>query len=153
MFGKADPYVRATLGNQVVRSQTINNNQVNQPSLSTENVSFQLFRTLSGIGNQVLRLTPLLRGTFSSRWESNQNFHWKTIFLQVFDDDLGKDDLLGRTILDTRLIVRERWPVNICQQFEFFFVANFVFSWHHPRQTKSDLSISVKNMTNTRQTF
>ena len=28
MFGKADPYVRATLGNQVVRSQTINNNQV-----------------------------------------------------------------------------------------------------------------------------
>ena len=28
MFGKADPYVRATLANQVVRSQTINNNQV-----------------------------------------------------------------------------------------------------------------------------
>ena len=28
MFGKADPYVRATLGNQVIRSQTINNNQV-----------------------------------------------------------------------------------------------------------------------------
>ena len=27
---------------------------------------------------------------------------------QVFDDDLGKDDLLGRAILDTRLIVRER---------------------------------------------
>ena len=28
MFGKADPYVRATLGSQVTRSQTINNNQV-----------------------------------------------------------------------------------------------------------------------------
>ena len=28
MFGKADPYVRAKLANQVVRSQTINNNQV-----------------------------------------------------------------------------------------------------------------------------
>ena len=28
----------------------------------------------------------------------------------MFDDDLGKDDLLGRAILDTRLIVRERCP-------------------------------------------
>ena len=36
MFGKADPYVRATLANQVVRSQTINNNQVH--SLVTKNI-------------------------------------------------------------------------------------------------------------------
>ena len=36
MFGKADPYVRATLANQVVRSQTINNNQVH--SLVTNNI-------------------------------------------------------------------------------------------------------------------
>ena len=34
---------------------------------------------------------------------------WITIvFFQVFDDDLGKDDLLGKALLDTRMIVKER---------------------------------------------
>ena len=36
MFGQADPYVRATLANQVVRSMTINNNQVH--SLAINNI-------------------------------------------------------------------------------------------------------------------
>ena len=36
--------------------------------------------------------------------EPGKRFDW-----QVFDDDLGKDDLLGRALMDTRLIVKERW--------------------------------------------
>ena len=57
MFGKADPYVRATLGNQVVRSQTINNNQVAvfHPIIPTVDIiSFLICRIQSGIGNRVL---------------------------------------------------------------------------------------------------
>ena len=39
---------------------------------------------------------------------SMKNNLGKCLLWQVFDDDMGKDDLLGRALLDTRMIVRER---------------------------------------------
>jgi len=97
MFGKADPYVRATLGSQVTRSQTINNNQ--NPEWNWE--------------------SSLMVDSSSPRY----------ILFEVFDDDMGKDDLLGRALLDTRMIVRERslldkWvPLESCKSGEILLSA------------------------------
>ena len=46
MFGKADPYVQATLANQVVRSQTINNNQV-ASQLTITRCNFSKLRSIN----------------------------------------------------------------------------------------------------------
>merc|ERR1739838_964049 len=68
MFGKADPYVKMTLGKQEARSATVKNNH-----------------------------SP--EWNFKSTFDVSQNTK-EDIIIAVFDDDFGKDDSLGSTILD-----------------------------------------------------
>merc|ERR1712055_1037248 len=65
MFGKADPYVKITLGKQKAKSATVKNDY--NPEWN-----------------------------FKASFDVDQNVN-ETIHIDVFDDDLGKDDYLGNT--------------------------------------------------------
>ena len=90
IFGKADPYVLVTFGPTKSRSKTINNNQACFGQLIPLNISFAQnpcwdWETELTVDN------PSLAGH---------------ILLEVFDDDIGKDDLLGVVAIPTADILR-----------------------------------------------
>ena len=75
MFGKADPYVKLTLGKQKAKSATVKNNH--NPEWN-----------------------------FESKFDVDQSTA-ENIIVSVLDDDLGKDDSLGNTLLNIGSIQKQ----------------------------------------------
>merc|ERR1739838_980044 len=100
MFGKADPYVKITLGKQEARSATVKNNH-----------------------------SP--EWNFKSTFDVSQNTK-EDIIIAVFDDDFGKDDSLGSTILDLSKVqehqqLLNQWiPLEKCKSGEVLLSAEFI---------------------------
>merc|ERR1711892_1269306 len=99
-FGKADPYVKITLGKQKAKSATVKNNH--NPEWN-----------------------------FKATFDVDQNTK-EGINIAVFDEDFGKDDSLGSTILDiskvqehTKLL--NHWiPLEKCKSGEVLLSAEFI---------------------------
>merc|ERR1712128_258101 len=99
-FGKADPYVNMTLGEQKAKSATVKNNH--NPEWN-----------------------------FKATFDVDQNTK-EGINIAVFDEDFGKDDSLGSTILDiskvqehTKLL--NHWiPLEKCKSGEVLLSAEFI---------------------------
>merc|ERR1712123_480749 len=100
MFGKADPYVKMTLGKQKAKSATVKNNH--NPEWN-----------------------------FKSTFDVDQNTT-EGIKISVFDDDFGKDDSLGSTILDLNKVqehqqLLNQWiPLEKCKSGEVLLSAEFI---------------------------
>merc|ERR1739838_492616 len=100
MLGKADPYVKITLGKQKARSGTVKNNH--NPEWN--------FKTI---------------------FDVDQNTS-EGINIEVFDDDFGKDDSLGNTLLDISKVqehqqLLNQWiPLEECKSGEVLISAEFI---------------------------
>merc|ERR1712106_1018955 len=99
-LGKADPYVKITLGKQKAKSSTVKNNH--NPEWN-------------------------LKATFGV----DQNIT-EGINIEVFDDDLGKDDSLGSTFIDISKVQEHhqflnQWiPLEKCKSGEVFLSVEFI---------------------------
>merc|ERR1712106_1091033 len=99
-LGKADPYVKVTLGKQKAKSATVKNNH--NPDWN-----------------------------FKSTFDVDQNTT-EGIKISVFDDDFGKDDSLGSTILDLSKVqehqqLLNQWiPLEKCKSGEVLLSAEFM---------------------------
>merc|ERR1711892_275930 len=99
-FGKADPYVKMTLGNQKAKSATVKNNH--NPEWN-------------------------FKATFDVDQNTTQNIN-----IAVFDDDFGKDDSLGSTLLDISKVqehhqLLNQWiPLEKCKSGAVLLSAEFV---------------------------
>merc|ERR1712106_1035335 len=99
-FGKADPYVKMTLGKQEAKSATVKNNH-----------------------------SP--EWNFKATFDVSQNTK-EDINIAVFDDDFGKDDSLGSTILDLSKVqehqqLLNQWiPLEKCKSGEVLLSAEFI---------------------------
>merc|ERR1712128_21799 len=99
-FGKADPYVKITLGKQKAKSATVKNN-----------------------------LNPEwnFKETFDVDPHSPQE-----LLVEVFDEDIGKDDFLGKVSIDLKQILHNRllentWvPLESCKSGEVLLSADFL---------------------------
>merc|ERR1712106_341803 len=118
MFGKADPYVKMTLGNQEAKSATVKNNY--NPEWN-----------------------------FKATFDVNQNTT-EYINISVFDDDFGKDDSLGSTLLDISKVQEHKqllnqWiPLEKCKSGEVLLSAEFIPQGMIQQQSKVEtLIISV----------
>merc|ERR1711892_177578 len=100
MFGKADPYVKMTLGKQKAKSATVKNNH--NPEWN-----------------------------FKAIFDVDQNTS-ENIKLAVLDDDFGKDDSLGTTIIDISKVkehqqLLNQWiPLEKCKSGEVLLSAEFI---------------------------
>merc|ERR1712106_1137747 len=100
MFGKADPYVKITLGNQKAKSATVKNNH--NPEWN-------------------------FKATFDVDQNTTQNIN-----IAVFDDDFGKDDSLGSTLLDISKVqehhqLLNQWiPLEKCKSGAVLLSAEFI---------------------------
>merc|ERR1711892_1256275 len=100
MFGKADPYVKMTLGNQKAKSATVKNNH--NPEWN-------------------------FKATFDVDQNTTQNIN-----IAVFDDDFGKDDSLGSTLLDISKVqehhqLLNQWiPLEKCKSGAILLSAEFI---------------------------
>merc|ERR1711936_418537 len=100
MFGKADPYVKMTLGKQKAKSSTVKNDH--NPEWN-----------------------------FKASFDVDQNVN-ETIHIDVFDDDLGKDDYLGNTTLDIGAVqehkhLSNQWiPLDNCKSGEVLISTEFI---------------------------
>merc|ERR1712106_225660 len=100
MFGKADPYVKMTLGNQKAKSATVKNNH--NPEWN-----------------------------FKATFDVDQNTT-QSINIAVFDDDFGKDDSLGSTLLDISKVqehhqLLNQWiPLEKCKSGAVLLSAEFI---------------------------
>eukprot|EP00091_Calanus_sinicus_P008313 TRINITY_DN2033_c0_g1_i9.p1 TRINITY_DN2033_c0_g1~~TRINITY_DN2033_c0_g1_i9.p1 ORF type:complete len:498 (+),score=158.41 TRINITY_DN2033_c0_g1_i9:82-1575(+) len=99
-FGKADPYVKMTWGQQKAKSATVKNNH--NPEWN-------------------------FKATFDIDESSNDGIN-----IAVFDDDFGKDDSLGNTVLDITKVQEQKqllnqWiPLEKCKSGEVLISAEFV---------------------------
>merc|ERR1711892_1648825 len=100
LFGKADPYVKMTLGKQKAKSGTVKNNH--NPEWN-----------------------------FKAIFDVDQNSS-EGINIEVFDDDFGKDDSLGNTLLDICKVqehqkLLNQWiPLEECKSGEVLISAEFI---------------------------
>merc|ERR1712106_844286 len=100
MFGKADPCVKMTLGNQKAKSATVKNNH--NPEWN-------------------------FKATFDVDQNTTQNIN-----IAVFDDDFGKDDSLGSTLLDISKVqehhqLLNQWiPLEKCKSGAVLLSAEFI---------------------------
>merc|ERR1712226_324735 len=100
ILGKADPYVKLTLGKQKAKSLTVTNNY---------NPEWNFI------------------STFDVNRKTSEN-----IIIEVFDEDLGKDDALGSTFLDVTSIQKQKhlihqWiSLENCKSGEILLSAEFV---------------------------
>merc|ERR1712106_794265 len=100
MFGKADPYVKITLGKQKAKSATVKNNH--NPEWN--------FKATFGVDQNTT----------------------EGINIEVFDDDLGKDDSLGSTFIDISKVQEHhqflnQWiPLEKCKSGEVFLSVEFI---------------------------
>merc|ERR1712106_550995 len=99
-FGKADPYVKMTLGEQKAKSASVKNNH--NPEWN-----------------------------FKATFDVDQNTK-EGINIAVFDEDFGKDDSLGSTILDISKVQKHtkllnHWiPLEKCKSGEVLLSAEFI---------------------------
>merc|ERR1739838_497711 len=99
-FGKADPYVKMTLGKQEAKSATVKNNHIPE-------------------------------WNFKATFDVSQNSK-EDIIIAVFDDDFGKDDSLGSTILvlskvqEHRQLLNQWIPLEKCKSGEVLLSAEFI---------------------------
>jgi Ca2+-dependent lipid-binding protein len=109
VIGKADPYVIINLGEQTLRTKTVNNDQ-------------------------------------NPEWEFDFNFDItkdspETLLLEVFDEDIGRDDKLGETTIELAEIVNitkitNQWiPLDKCKSGEVLISAAF----HRSSQSQEPL--------------
>merc|ERR1712121_571692 len=100
MFGKADPYVKLTMGAQKAKSKTVKNNHNPEWNFPA---TFDIGKETSEVLN-----------------------------IEVFDEDIGKDDSLGSTSLEIRTIMEEyvntiKWiPLKNCKSGEVLLSAEFI---------------------------
>merc|ERR1712013_581800 len=99
-FGKADPYVKMTLGQQKAKSATVKNNH--NPEWN-----------------------------FKASFEINESTT-NEVSIAVFDEDFGKDDTLGSTVLDLTQVQEQKqllnqWiPLKNCKSGEVLISAEFI---------------------------
>merc|ERR1712029_1046580 len=100
MFGKADPYVKLTMGAQKAKLKTVKNNHNPEWNFPA---TFDIGKETSEVLN-----------------------------IELFDEDIGKDDSLGSTSLDIRTIMEEyvntnKWiPLKNCKSGEVLLSAEFI---------------------------
>merc|ERR1711963_139074 len=125
MFGKADPYVKLTMGAQKAKSKTVKNNH--NPEWN-------------------------FPATFDIRKETSE-----VLNIELFDEDIGKDDSLGSTSLDIRTITEEyvttnKWiPLKNCKSGEVLLSAEFIpeskIVQHEPQESSKNEGESVSSTT------
>merc|ERR1712106_763959 len=99
-LGKADPYVKITLGKQKAKSATVKNNH--NPEWN-------------------------FKATFDVDQNTTEGIH-----IAVFDEDFGKDDSLGSTLLDITKVqehnkLMNQWiPLEKCKSGEILLSAEFI---------------------------
>merc|ERR1712168_1027405 len=124
-FGKADPYVKMTLGEQKAKSATVKNNH--NPEWN-------------------------FKATFDIH-ESTTN----EVSIAVFDEDFGKDDSLGSTVLDLSQIQEQKqllnqWiPLKNCKSGEVLISAEFIPQAAVQKQKESEPLESIAKQEDTQK--
>merc|ERR1712212_72069 len=122
-FGKADPYVKITLGQQKAKSATVKNNH--NPEWNFK-ASFDID-------------------------ESTTN----EVKVEVFDEDFGKDDTLGSTVLDLTQVQEKKqllnqWiPLKNCKSGEVLISAEFISQATVQKQKESEPLESIAKQDDT----
>merc|ERR1712173_315562 len=124
-FGKADPYVKMTLGQQKAKSATVKNNH--NPEWNFK-ASFDID-------------------------ESTTN----EVSIELFDEDFGKDDTLGSTVLDLSQIQEQKqllnqWiPLKNCKSGEVLISAEFIPQAAVQKQKESEPLESIAKQDDTQK--
>merc|ERR1712025_150288 len=124
-FGKDDPYVKMTLGQQKAKSATVKNNH--NPDWN-----------------------------FKASFDINENTT-NEVSIAVFDEDFGKDDTLGSTVLDLTQVQEQKqllnqWmPLKNCKSGEVLISAEFILQAAVQKQKESEPSESIAKQDDTQQ--
>merc|ERR1712203_706465 len=111
-FGKADPYVKMTLGQQKAKSATVKNNH--NPEWN-----------------------------FKASFDINESTT-NEVKVELFDEDFGKDDTLGSTVLDLTQVQEKKqllnqWiPLKNCKSGEVLISAEFISQATVQKQKESE---------------
>merc|ERR1712042_278567 len=124
-FGKADPYVKMTLGEQKAKSATVKNNH--NPEWN-------------------------FKATFDIH-ESATN----EVSIELFDEDFGKDDTLGSTVLDLSQIQEQKQllnqgiPLKNCKSGEVLISAEFIPQAELQKRIQLEPSKSIDKQEDTKK--
>merc|ERR1712115_278655 len=124
-FGKADPYVKMTLGQQKAKSATVKNNH--NPEWN-----------------------------FKASFDINESTT-NEVSIAVFDEDFGKDDTLGSTVLDLTQVQEQKqllnqWmPLKNCKSGEVLISAEFIPQAAVQKQKESEPLESIAKQDDTQQ--
>merc|ERR1712013_920993 len=124
-FGKADPYVKMTLGQQKAKSATVKNNH--NPEWN-----------------------------FKASFDINENTT-NEVSIAVFDEDFGKDDTLGSTVLDLTQVQEQKqllnqWiPLKNCKSGEVLISAEFIPQAAVQKQKESEPLESIAKQDDTQK--
>merc|ERR1712179_339202 len=124
-FGKADPYVKMTLGQQKAKSATVKNNH--NPEWN-----------------------------FKASFDINESTT-NEVKVEVFDEDFGKDDTLGSTVLDLTQVQEQKqflnqWiPLKNCKSGEVLISAEFIPQAAVQKQKESEPLESIAKQDDTQK--
>merc|ERR1712142_1367990 len=124
-FGKADPYVKMTLGEQKAKSATVKNNH--NPEWN-----------------------------FKATFDIHENTA-NEVIIAVYDEDFGKDDTLGSTVLDLNEVqdkkqLLNQWiPLKKCKSGEVLISAEFIPQAELQKRIQLDPSKSIDKQEDTKK--
>merc|ERR1712130_467213 len=124
-FGKADPYVKMTLGEQKAKSATVKNNH--NPEWN-----------------------------FKATFDIHENTA-NEVIIAVYDEDFGKDDTLGSTVLDLNEVqdkkqLLNQWiPLKKCKSGEVLISAEFIPQAELQKRIQLEPSKSVDKQEDTKK--
>merc|ERR1712168_1767681 len=124
-FGKADPYVKMTLGQQKAKSATVKNNH--NPEWN-----------------------------FKASFDINESTT-NEVSIELFDEDFGKDDTLGSTVLDLTQVQEKKqllnqWiPLKNCKSGEVLISAEFIPQAAVQKQKESEPLESIAKQEDTQK--
>merc|ERR1712151_1468115 len=124
-FGKADPYVKMTLGEQKAKSATVKNNH--NPEWN-----------------------------FKATFDIHENTA-NEVIIAVYDEDFGKDDTLGSTVLDLNEVqdkkqLLNQWiPLKNCKSGEVLISAEFIPQAELQKRIQLEPSKSIDKQEDTKK--
>merc|ERR1711970_1287748 len=124
-FGKADPYVKMTWGQQKAKSATVKNNH--NPEWN-----------------------------FKASFDINESTN-NEVSIELFDEDFGKDDTLGSTVLDLTQVQEQKqllnqWiPLKNCKSGEVLISAEFIPQAAVQKQKESEPLESIAKQEDTQK--
>merc|ERR1712002_1045558 len=124
-FGKADPYVKMTLGQQKAKSTTVKNNH--NPEWN-----------------------------FKASFDINESTT-NEVSIELFDEDFGKDDTLGSTVLDLSQIQEQKQllnqgiPLKNCKSGEVLISAEFIPQAELQKRIQLEPSKSIDKQEDTKK--